>query len=135
VRHVGHTGSGDGRTRLVERTGRKAREVLAFEGRPGYAYFDLDESFVGGGTIRVTVEFFDRDARWISLHYDSSDENLPMAGAYKSTPSCRVGTTGKWRTHAFVLPDARFRGRQNFNADFRLHAGGSVTIASVRVEP
>lgn len=92
-----------------------------------YLYFDADDGFYrpGSGPLEIVLEFFDQGAGRITLQYDSTDTTAIGGGAYKTHPTTvQIGNTGQWRSAAFSVPDARFAGSQNGNADFRFHIAG-----------
>jgi hypothetical protein len=58
-----------------------------------------------------------------------------LGGAYKSHATVvDCGNTGRWRSIAFPVPDARFAGSQNGNADFRFyHSRENLLVRRVRI--
>lgn len=107
----------DGKLRPARRGGQACYETdLARRGK--YAYFRLEDSFPRGevpGPVTLTVEFFDEsaDCRLI-LEYDG------RAGPYTAPAPALLEGSGKWQSVSFRIDDARFLGRQNDGADFRL---------------
>jgi hypothetical protein len=109
---------------------------LARSQTPNYLYFDADDSFqLEGGRVEIEVHFLDQGEGPIALQYDSSNPNSPHAGAYKPHPlTLRRTNSGQWRKSLFQLEDARFEGRQNGGADFRLYIGGDdLLVREVRI--
>jgi len=96
-----------------------------------FIYFDIHDDFVKalGGKCYVVVEYLDNSYGWINLEYDSGK------GAYR--PAVAAGnlmlSTGKDRQALYVLPEARFKGRQKSNTDFRLCIQGDVLLKSISV--
>lgn len=102
-----------------------------------YLYFDVDDAFYrpGSGPLEITLEFLDQGSGQLELHYDSTDTAATLDGAYKTHP-IRVDrkNTGQWQNVVFPLSDARFAGRQNGEADFRIYGSGeSLLVRRVRV--
>ncbi len=54
-----------------------------------------------------------------------SAENAPVKGAFKPAQPCPRTDTQDWRTHTFMLDDARLANREHQGADYRLHARGT----------
>ncbi len=82
-----------------------------------YIYFQLDDSFLKGGTneVYITIEYYD-DFGPFTLQYDAS------GNPYKDLPmELRLGTY-KWQRITFHIEDAHFANRQNWGADFRIFA-------------
>ncbi len=83
--------------------------------------------------VEIAVEYLDRGEKNFGLDYDSTDETAPIRGAFKSAPLCARTNTGEWKTHIFVLPDARLAHREHRGSDFRLVAFGDDLLVR-RVE-
>ena len=119
-------------------------ECHAFKFYPGrpelYAYFKVDPALKHANTnqIVVEVEYFDGETGGhFRLDYDSFNETSRNQGAYtQSKEKVYLKGTQRWRKARFLLDDARFEGRQNDNADFRVTVVGNqfhlraVTVAS-----
>jgi len=59
------------------------------------------------------------------LDYDSTDSQLPLAGAYKRHPNIiHRMNSGQWKLVRFYVNDARFANRENGGTDFRFYNGG-----------
>jgi GxGYxYP putative glycoside hydrolase C-terminal domain/GxGYxYP_N 1st domain len=104
---------------------------------PGqYLYFAVDDDFSKSAcpAVEVSIEFLDVGEGEILLQYDSSDRGATFGGVYKdATPIARTNT-GKWRTEAIRLPDARFGNGQNGGSDFRFYNGGDdLCVREVRI--
>ncbi|MCL1919684.1 MAG: hypothetical protein FWG50_01185 [Kiritimatiellaeota bacterium] len=131
--------SGDG-CAVIDRTAAPPAWVAAKERNGTYLYFGAADGFLpdapGGTPLRIRVTYRDDPAAPLDLRlqYDSADDTLPpIPSAYKGAARVAVTQDGPARTAAFALPDARFSGRQNGGADFRLHANGA-TLRILRVE-
>jgi len=102
-----------------------------------YFYWDVDDgfNFPANATLEIELEYFDAGSGEIGLEYDSTDVRTPVGGAYKEYPiTLRRANTKQWRLARFQLNDARFRGAQNNEADFRFYNGGDdLMIRAVRV--
>ena len=105
--------------------GVECHTLQRYPGRPElYAYFKIDPAFKGPDTnsVIVEVEYFDADAGGhFRLDYDSYYESNRSGGAYtQSKERVYLKGTQRWRKARFLLDDARFEGRQNDQADFRV---------------
>jgi hypothetical protein len=106
---------------------------------PRYLYFDADDGFHAGGSgaspVEIEIYFLDVGEGQLVLQYDSLDEAAPHSGAYKDHPrTVRRAGSGEWRKAVFLIEDARFEGRQNSGADFRIYNGGDdLLVREVRV--
>ena len=93
-----------------------------------WAYFRIDPALKNQLTnlCIIEVEYFDADAGGhFHLDYDSYDESGKLRGAYtQSKERVYLKGTQRWRKVRFLLDDARFEGRQNDQADFRVAAFG-----------
>lgn len=99
-----------------------ARPHLEADGN-AYFHFALQPGVrhqVGGRAV-VVVEYFDERPGTFSLEYDSHDSSAPDGGSYKETAQVTVGTTRRWLSYRFELPDARFERSQYLGyGDFRI---------------
>lgn len=93
---------------------------------PHYLYFDVDDFFFRASGLPVTIEltWYDEGQGEFLLQYDSTDPSGALDGAYTNAGSVRRGNTRTWRTHTWTLDNARFEGRQNGAADFRIYSSG-----------
>ncbi|MCY2990490.1 MAG: GxGYxYP family putative glycoside hydrolase [Planctomycetota bacterium] len=102
-----------------------------------YLYFDVDDAFYqsGSGPLEIVLEFLDQGTGRIVLQYDSTDTAATLSGAYKSHATVvDCGNTDGWRSVAFTVPDARFAGSQNGDADFRVYSSSdNLLIRRARV--
>lgn len=117
--------NGDGHTVPVTAGGRSGRSTT--DGSP-YAYFDIDNTTVPGGTYRatVTVDYYDHGTGSWSLQYDA------VGNAYKSTAPVAKTGTDTWKTATFTVDDAAFHNGENAGTDFRLaNSGDTGTIGRV----
>jgi len=89
-----------------------------------FIYFTIADAFLRepDGPVEIEVEYLDQGTTPFGLDYDSTDETAPIKGAFKAAQPCPRANSGEWKTHAFILPDARFANRQHLGADFRLSA-------------
>lgn len=128
----------DGATVAQAIAGRAARQMLPNRfGTARYLYLWVQREFQyqAAGAVRVAVTYFDRGDGEFSLDYDSADETLPFAGAYKRTAAIPLTNSDRWRTATFELPDAYFGDRQNDGADLRIVAPAlDLAVAKVTVE-
>ncbi len=118
-------------------------EAESWEGRPcwrlqrnaegfGLLPIDVDEAWSRRApVVDVEVEFLDEDrpGAYFTVQYDSMEERLFAAGAYKWAGTLWLGGSGAWKIAVFRLPNPRFEGRQSGGSDFRLFAG----LADLRV--
>jgi hypothetical protein len=125
----------DGRTEPVTGASGPARRAIPHQaGQPHYVYFNVTPGLPANGPTYVQVEYLDEGAGALRLQYDSTDETAPLAGRYKDAEEVRLTNTGAWKRHTWTLNDARFAGRQNGGADFRLALGPeSITLRRVTV--
>jgi len=127
---------GDGQFTIADHAGAKCWEVYQ---KGHYLYFSVGDEFrrMAPVSVDIQVEYLDAGTEGIALDYDSSDSTAPFKGAYKNhSQSIHCLDTEKWRKTRFHLPNARFHGSQNLQADFRFCSGGDhMIIRSVRVWP
>ncbi len=126
----------DGRFTETERGGFPCWQVVK-HASPSYLYFAVDDGFRrrAGRALDVELDYLDTGFGDVVLDYDSTDVGAPVGGAYKSHPFVvRRANTGRWQTARFHITDARFRGSQNVQADFRFYNGGDdLLVRAVRV--
>ena len=128
----------DGVSAPVRLVGHEARQTN-YGSDNGYLYFRLtDESkarFAQGAFVIVST--FEAPAGRFLLEYDSTDPAAPQDGAYKASVAAEKRGSKQWAYHVFYLPDPRFAGRQNGNADFRLRTrdGKDTAVRWVCVLP
>ena len=90
-----------------------------------YVYFQINIFFKlnrDNPIYRVRVEYYDSTNTGFAIDYDSNDKNAPLEGAYKQLKSVLTTGTNTWKEASFELTDAKFAGRQNGGADFRIQA-------------
>ena len=101
-----------------------------------YLYFDVDDAFafgLRGQAVEVAVTYREAGCSSFGVEYDSTVNEEPLAGAFRSAGSTAVRDSGAWETARFRLPDCRFMGRCN-GADFRLFiTGKDMELAVTRV--
>lgn len=122
--------TGDGQFAVGNEHGSACWCVTGQEGSR-YLYFDVDDAFQTSETSRIEValEYLDTGTGRIVLEYDSTDDKAALTGAYKSHPNVPKRTgTGVWIKAQFPIPDAKFAGRQNGEADFRFFSGGEALL-------
>lgn len=122
---VRQVGSQDGRTVPAVMAGQACREAVRGSGKETYMYFQIDDSFKWARAMDVTVsvDYNDGDGSGggFSIQYDSNNENATLEGAYTSADKAiSLQGTQTWKTARFTLKNARFDGRQNSGADFRI---------------
>lgn len=127
-------GQPDGPAAVTEIEGRMAAKTP--EEARTYMYFDVADPYYFNGREAVAIEYtywdggFDHHA----VEYDSHDPNATLDGAYKMTETVQCGNTNRWRTHRFILPDARFVNRENGGSDFRFNIGyGWLAVSNVKI--
>ena len=101
-----------------------------------FIYFAVADQFIRGGPtpVEIEVEYLDKGTDPFALDYDSTDKAAPVDGAFKSAPQAVRTDTGEWRTHVFVLPDARFENREHLGSDFRVYGiGDDLAIRRIEV--
>ncbi len=115
--------SEDGQTAPTVMLGKSCRQTYPGPRRGGYIYFQIHDSFKWDRTMDVTVEveYVDGAGGSFGIEYDSHDLSATLDGAYKdSAKRVPLQGTQTWKTASFRLEDARFDGRQNAGADFRI---------------
>ena len=115
----------DGVTEPSLMGGVECHSLQRYPGRPElYAYFRIEPTVKSHLTnlCIIEVEYFDADGGGIlRLDYDSHDESSKALGAYtQSKEWVYMKGTLRWRKARFLLDNARFEGRQNDQADFRV---------------
>lgn len=126
----------DGDFTIVERSGAHCWLVPKHTS-PNYFYLDVDDHFLvqAGARLEIDVAYYDAGSGDIALDYDSTDFQLPDAGAYKrySFAIHRMNSQ-QWKLARFYVNDARFANRENGGADFRFYNGGDdLLISAVQV--
>jgi hypothetical protein len=127
---------GDGQNEPADIGGSECRVNAADTDPPSrYLYFDYDPSFAKlRRPIYVTIEYFDEGISYFKIQYDSADLAASERGAYKEGATEVLLDSREWRKITFELSDARFDGRQNMGADFRLFCSGRLAIRRVVIE-
>ena len=100
------------------------RTDIAKGGEHRFIYFTIADAFLREpeGPVEIAIEYLDESTAPFGIAYDSTDPEAPIEGAFKDAPPCMRTDTGQWRTHVFVLADARLANREHLGADFRLWA-------------
>lgn len=128
--------AGDGPFAVVEHDGVRCWEVSQ---KGSYLYFIADDEFRQKAipALEIQVEYLDIGTGDIALDYDSTDRRARVGGVYKNHSTViHCTNSGQWRRTQFYLPDARFRGDENCQSDFRFYNGGDkMVIRAVRVWP
>jgi hypothetical protein len=128
--------NGDGLFAVVEREGVRCWEVPK---KGYYLYFSAEERFrrEAGAALEIQLEYLDIGTGQIGLDYDSTDQRAPVGGAYENHSTViHCTNSGQWRKTRFHLANARFRGSENNQTDFRFYNGGDdMIIRAVRVWP
>ncbi|MBC7289122.1 MAG: hypothetical protein H5T86_14005, partial [Armatimonadetes bacterium] len=98
-----------------------------------FIYFAVDKSRVGPGdyAAEAEIEYFDAAGSFI-IEYDSAfgDE---IEDRYHDSRRVSLNGTGRWKTVVIDLERARFAGRQNLGADFRI--SGRLLVRRVVLRP
>ncbi len=94
-----------------------------------YMYFRVDKRRLPPGEwdVEAEVEYLDTAGRFI-IEYDSAFGD-DIESRYRDTKSVVLTGTGKWRRVILPLRRAKFAGRQNLGADFRI--SGPVVVRQV----
>lgn len=117
-----------------------ASVALTVHGAPkNQMYFAIDDGFYfdGGGTLRLTVQYYDNGREPLLIEYDTVPCNASRdpADAYRRTVLATRRDTHGWRSATLLLNDAAFANHQNYGADFRIVGGTTpVIISSLHVE-
>ena len=85
-----------------------------------YMWFKVDDGFLFGGsnTVTVKVTYFDKGTDTWKLEYDA-------AGGIQKTAATVIKTNSlTWKTHTFVIPDARMANGLLGSSDFRIDCNG-----------
>lgn len=111
---------------------------------PRYLYFDVEDDlfFNANVTVEIVVEYRSDVSGSLQLHYDAADPaSGPVDGAFTSavvtgstSTSAQITPTDEWQQVRFTLANARFAGRQNAGADFRLSASEGLDLVIARLE-
>lgn len=131
-------------------------EITAVDGRgalrlienpltpPRYLYFDVDDNlfFNANVTVEIVIEYRSDVSGSLSLHYDAVDPSSgPVNGAFAAavitgttSTSLQVTPADEWKTVRFTLANARFAGRQNAGADFRLAGSEGLDLVITKLE-
>ena len=129
--------STDGAVKQLEVQGKKCVQL-----EKGYAYFDVNDAVLSAAKphsrLLISVEYLDSGAvagGRFRIQYNSSDASLAgVAADYKDTPWITVGNTKQWKTAIIKINDAKFAGKQNGKADFRVHSeSNNLVLNQVRV--
>jgi hypothetical protein len=127
---------GDGLFAVVERDGVPCWQVPR---KGNYLYFSASDEFRKKKTtaLEIQVEYLDAGTGEISLDYDSTNLKAAINGAYENhSKYIHCTNSGQWRKTRFHLPNARFRGSENGQTDFRFNNGGDdMIIRAVGVWP
>lgn len=128
--------SGDGFFTLVKRNGVRCWEVPK---KGFYLYFSASDEFRQKAmtALEIQVEYLDTGTGTIGLDYDSTNPRAAFGGAYQNHSTViHCTNSGQWRKARFHLSNARFRGSENCQTDFRFSNGGDdMIICAVRVWP
>lgn len=79
-----------------------------------YMYFKLDDGFLVGSPVTLTVTYLDRGVDSWELQYDSTGTPYKSAGVVQKQNSLT------WKKQSFALYDAAFTNRQEGASDFRI---------------
>lgn len=131
--------SADGETSMTEKDGVACIAPLKTQHAGVYVYFKINEFFKidkKDALYRLTVEYYDAPFVSFSVQYDSKDPAATLDGAYKDIGLVKGTGSNTWKTTEFTLKDARFVGRQNAGADFRidLHQNLDLFVKAVSLE-
>jgi hypothetical protein len=127
---VDYAASGDGATTgASDIDGLSARTTVGGQGNNNM-YFDIDDSVARTGDYSATfkVSYYDSGSGSIQVQYDNGPSD-----PYHSAGTIALTNSRKWKTAATTVTGAYLGGLEHANADFRLHAGTSITVHSVAV--
>ena len=111
--------------------------VAGWQTKPGYGtiYGNVDDRYIFDGKhkVTVTIEYFDAEAsakQSFILSYDSVQYN------WSNGPNTTTTLTGTntWKTVTYTLDDAKFAGRENNSADFRINTSVPICFHSITIE-
>lgn len=90
-----------------------------------YMYFDVDSSFIQGGTnnVQLKITYLDNFSGTWWVEYDDAGTQ-----PYKPSQPINNLNDNTWKTVTLTFTDAGFTGRQNGGMDFRIYNGGSNDI-------
>ncbi len=97
-----------------------------------YLYFVANvPGWIFPTALTLTVEYFDAPAGGtLQAMFDSPGPGV--GGAYASSGGgVQCTGSGRWLTATFPFPSAKFDGRENFGADFRLAGTAGVAVHSI----
>ena len=113
----------DGLMRYVDTLGMRLMTSNRASGGSGYAYLNLDDTYINGATapwsyVFITIEYLDGPdpSKYVRVQYDAG-----TAGANKSTESVYGKNWGCLRTYTFEMNDAFFNNLGAASGDMRLH--------------
>jgi hypothetical protein len=95
-----------------------------------YFYMNVDDSYLNNNTnynVEVTVDYFDEGSGKLVLQYDAA------TAAFKDAPLFEYGNSQQWKSHTYVLSDAKF-GNSTNGADFRLGIEGNGASAEANAD-
>ena len=103
-----------------------------------YLYFNVDDAFayeLYGQTVSVSITYRDTGCSSFRLEYDNANPKMGShEGTFRPAGNIPVGSTGKWKTVSFTLPQCRFMNRCN-GTDFRFAIlGGDMALAISKVQ-
>jgi hypothetical protein len=123
----------DGIFTISERSGVHCWLVAKGKPHDNYFYLKVDRHFrvQPGDKLEIDLTYFDEGSGDIALDYDSTDSQLPDAGAFKRPLNVihRINS-GQWKLARFYVNDAHFAHRENGRTDFRFYNGGDALLIS-----
>lgn len=128
--------SGDGVTTPVTVDGLSGLKTVQVVPNDLNIYFEFPTSVVYNGdfTAAFSIEYYDQGTSYLALQYDSTNAACgPLSGAYCTAGVVPETNTGTWKTASFTVSNARFAGRENGGADFRIASPLPFIIHSVAV--
>lgn len=136
IRYVENVDDGKNLVIMVEGVPCLKPEKTQYSGL--YMYFQVNFFFKlnrDKPIYRVRVEYYDSTNTGFAIDYDSNDKDAPLEGAYKRLKSVQTTGTNTWKEASFEVTDAKFAGRQNGGADFRIQAFNTdLRVKRVSVE-
>ncbi|MBS3792673.1 glycoside hydrolase family 99-like domain-containing protein, partial [Candidatus Bipolaricaulota bacterium] len=129
----------DGKNKVVEEDSSYCLKPSETEFPGKYMYFQVDPLFKrtkSSSEYKLKIEYYDSVQSKFRVQFDSQNFSGPHNGAYKSTDIINPLGTLTWRVVTINLENVNLEGRQNCDADFRIHAiDEELCIKSIAIEP
>ena len=136
---------------VVEKEGRKGWSIAPHRSENPAIYVNLEKSVAYNvkdySSFEIEVDYFDEGTGQFRIMYDAATEPWEtkedkLAATIHKTDIVKISGTKEWKTHKFIIDDARFKDGYN-NSDFAVtlyeEAMGisldKVTFGEIRVKP